>query len=449
MRFTTTRSTSRRAALYVAASCILLGACSPTAPPPLVPREVVASPPADPVRPCAREVAAGPAGAAAASSTPPVATVDRAANKIVLSGGEGVTLSALSRAVGDPAVLAELTPGEWLLGADLEILQGASLRVAAPEVRWLKLSSGTSGFASITALGGGLDISGACVTSWDVEQGRADAEYLDGRSFLLARDGAQMTIDRAELRYLGSGDVESYGLAWRTKGSGGRITNSIVSNLYFGLYTYEVSGLVVQDNEFYDNVLYGIDPHTGSRDLLIERNLVRNNGKHGIILAEDVVDSVIRDNVVYDNGHHGIVLYQNSDRNVVEGNESFGNAAQGINITESANNVIRANRVYDNAESGIGVGQNSRDNLVVDNNVRRNQQDGVRLVTEATQTELRANVIGENLRYGVYVDSDGAFSLAGNTIFGNQVGLLLKGSAEAPADANDLYGNSEIDIKRG
>jgi hypothetical protein len=44
---------------------------------------------------------------------------------------------------------------------------------------------------------------------------------------------------------------------------------------------------VVRDNEFHDNVLYGIDPHTDSHRLLIERNVVHHNGKHGIILAED------------------------------------------------------------------------------------------------------------------------------------------------------------------
>jgi hypothetical protein len=42
----------------------------------------------------------------------------------------------------------------------------------------------------------------ACVTSWDGPPDR------DGRSVLLA-EGAQMTIDHAELRHLGNGHVES------------------------------------------------------------------------------------------------------------------------------------------------------------------------------------------------------------------------------------------------
>ena len=128
-----------------------------------------------------------------------------------------------------------------------------------------------------------------------------------------------MTIDKAELHYLGFGDVESYGLSWRTEGSGGHLTNSDRRHLYFGLYSFDVGGLTISDNEVRDNVLYGIDPHTGSHNLTIERNIVHDNGKHGIILAEDCTDSVIRDNVVYRNQHHGIVLYLHSDRNLDRG----------------------------------------------------------------------------------------------------------------------------------
>ncbi len=444
---TRTRAVLRRAVLMTAALlCLSVAGCASDAPPPLAVRAVPADVPVDPAAPCSREAP----DAGAPERRPPArvsASFDPAANKIVLRAGEDVSLPALSRAVDDPAALRELAPGEWLLEADLEVLGGSSLRIAAPDVRWLKLSSGPRGFASVTAQGGGIDITGACITSWDTGQRQVDTDHEDGRSFLLARGGAQMTIDRAELRYLGHGDVESYGLAWRLEGSGGSITNSVVSHLYFGLYSYEVRDLVVTDNEFSHNVVYGVDPHTGSRNLRIERNLVHSNGKHGIILAEDCTDSVIRENVVYANQHHGIVLYLRSDRNVVEQNESFRNSAQGINVNESSGNVIRANRVYENIESGIAVGQSAQDNLVERNEIRANQQDGVRLVSASTRTDIRDNTIGENSRYGAYVDSDGEFTMAGNTIFGSQAGVLLAVPAVIPEDANRLFDNSEADIK--
>jgi parallel beta-helix repeat protein len=437
--------TAVRAVLVVVAFALLGSACSTPLPKPLVPREVPATAAVDPARPCSRSA---PAAARTDLAAPAGLDVryDSAMNTITLHHGQAVTLPALSAAVKRPSALREVAPGEWLLGANIQVLAGASLQITAGAVHWLKLTSDPAGFVSVRALGGGLDISGTCVTSWDVTQNRADTDDTDGRSFLLARDGSQMTIDHAELRYLGYGQVESYGLSWRTPGTGGRITDSIVSNLYYGLYTFEISGLVVQDNEFFDNLLYAIDPHTKSHDLRIEGNTVHDNGKHGIILAEDCTDSIIRDNVVYNNADHGIVLYLNSDRNVVEGNESFDNADQGININESSTNTVRGNRVYDNHGTGVGVSLGT-DNVLEQNQVRGNQQDGVRLVSDAARTTVRDNMIGDNVRYGLYVDTEGGFTLSKNTIFDNITGILLTGTAAVPVSDNSVYDNRDVDIK--
>jgi parallel beta-helix repeat protein len=447
-----TLQTPARTALLVgalgalgSALALVVSGCAPPPPQPLVRHEAAAAVETDPARPCTRDVT-GPAAPATPAPAAVEARFDPAQNAVLLTAGQGVTLPALARAVRNPDLLREEAPGEWLLGADLAVLPGASLQVGAPTVRWLKLLSTAGRYASVKAFGGSIDVNSTCITSWDPATGTVDVENADGRSYILARDGAQMNIDNAEIRYLGHGEVESYGLSWRTRGTGGKITNSISSHNYFGLYSYEVGGLVVADNEFHDNVLYGVDPHTGSHDLTIERNIVHDNGKHGIILAEDCVDSVIRDNIVYRNDHHGIVLYLRSDRNTIEGNESFANASQGININESHDNVIRGNNVYDNTESGIGITQTSQDNLVENNQSRGNQQDGVRVVSEAAQTTLRANTLGENGRYGVYVDIDGHVDIAGNLIFENRSGIMLKGSAVVPDDDNAIFDNHEAAI---
>jgi parallel beta-helix repeat protein len=444
----TRTSTAVRAVLVVVAFALLGSACSASVPPPLVRRVVPATAAVDPARPCSRPAPAVAQTARTARTAPAGLSVqyDSATKTIALHRGEAVTLPELSAAVKRPEALREVAPGEWLLGASIQVLPGASLQIAAPDVHWLKLTSDPAGFVSVRALGGGLNISGTCVTSWDVTQNRVDTDDADGRSFLLARDGSQMTIDHAELRYLGYSDVESYGLSWRLPGTGGRITDSIVSNLYYGLYTFEIGGLVVQDNEFYDNELYAIDPHTKSHDLRIEGNSVHDNGKHGIILADDCTDSIIRDNVVYNNADHGIVLYLNSDRNLVEGNESFGNADQGININESSTDTIRDNRVYDNHGTGVGVSL-GQDNVVEQNQVRGNQQDGLRLVSDAVRTTVRDNVVGENVRYGLYVDTEGGFTLSKNTIFENRTGILLNVAAASPAGDNSVYDNRDVDIK--
>jgi parallel beta-helix repeat protein len=140
------------------------------------------------------------------------------------------------------------------------------------------------------------------------------------------------------------------------------------------------------------------------------------------------------------------VLYLSADRNLVESNESFANAATGININQSADNIVRGNRSYDNIESGIGVAQTGRNNLVERNQIRGDQQDGVQLVSEASHTTLRDNTIGENARYGVYVDSTGPFALTGNTIFDNRTGIMLENAAPPPPTENRVFGNDKGDI---
>jgi parallel beta-helix repeat protein len=430
--------------VLVAAAALFASACSTPMPDPIAKEEARPKITIDPAEPCTREA---PAGApATGGGGAPTARFDATANTIRLTAGENVSLSALADRVGGNT-LREVGDGEWELRADISVEGDASLRIAAPEVRWLKLVSEGEKIASLKPLGGGsLEISGTCITTWDARTNTADTNLDDGRGYLLARDGATMNIDNAELRYLGNGDVESYGVSWRTEGTTGKITNTISSHNYFGMYSYEVGGLVATDNEFHDNILYGVDPHTGSHNMTIERNVVHDNGKHGIILAEDCTDSVIRENIVYRNAHHGIVLYLRSNRNTIEGNDTFANAAQGINVNESNDNVVRGNNVYDNAESGISVTQTAQNNLVENNQSRGNGQDGVRVVSESAQTTVRDNMVGENGRYGVYVDIDGDVDIADNTIFANRSGIMLKGSAVVPDGTNEIFGNHEAAI---
>ena len=438
-----------RLAAAAAALGLLVAGCSSSPPPDLQRRTVPAPVTSDPAKPCTKASAGAEAAASGGGSSGVTAALDRTTNTIRVTGGTGITLDRLSKAIGNPTALRELQPGEWLAGASIEIDKGASLTLSPPDVSWLKLRSVGPNYATLKAFGGGLALTGVCVSSWDDTKQQVDTNTADGRSFLLARDGGQMTVDKSQLAYLGFGDTQSYGLSWRTEASGGHVADSDISHLYFGVYSFDVGGLSITNNNVHDSVLYGIDPHTGSHNLKIQNNVVHDNGKHGIILAEDCVDSDISGNVVYRNQHHGIVLYQHSDRNTIVNNETFQNASQGININESGNNVIQGNKVYDNGESGIGIAQTGQDNALRDNDVRGNKQDGVRIVSEATTTELRDNVIGQNDRYGIYVDTDGPFTLAGNTIFANRTGLLLKGPSAPSSSGNSIFGNHEADIKNG
>jgi parallel beta-helix repeat protein len=376
-------------------------------------------------------------------------TYDGDSNTIVLREGSVTTLGGLGRALNRPELLRELAPGEWLLAAKLEIRKDAALTIAAPETRWLKLRSDDAGYVAIRAVGGQLELDKTCVSSWDVPRNDYDRNYEDGRSYVLARDGSRMVIRGSELRYLGYDQDESFGVAWRTPGTGGEIVDSYLAYNFFGLYTYEVSDLIIRGNEVHHNVLYGLDPHTRSLRLVIEDNVVHNNGKHGIILADACSNGVVRNNVVYNNLHHGIVLFQQSNTNVVEGNLVYGNGAQGINVNEAFTNTLRANIVYDNLEAGIGVGQGSGANQVIDNDVHANRKDGIVLYSDAVDTSVRKNMVRDNERYGIHVKSAGAVKINDNDVSGNKIGAYLnvEPAPEVAWDANRIEGNREADVR--
>jgi parallel beta-helix repeat protein len=376
---------------------------------------------------------------------------DTASNTIVVGPGSPMTLPALSRALGKPEALREQAPGEWLLAANLRIERGALLQVAGPDVQRLKLRSDAQGFVWIKALGGQLEFIDTCVTSWDEQRGQVDEQPDDGRSFVLARDGAWMTIRHSELSYLGYEANESYGVAWRTPGTSGQAIDSYFGHNFYGLYSYEASDLVIRGNEVHHSARYGIDPHTRSNRLTIEGNIAHHNGKQGIILAEECNDSVVRGNTVYNNDLHGIVIYQRSNGNLVEGNTSYGNGLQGINVNDASSATIRNNTVYGNGDAGIGLGQDANNNQLVGNLVRDNLKDGIYLYSGATGNQLRDNTVSGNARYGVYIKSAGNQLDQGNQITGNAVGVYLNASPtpQISRDANRIEGNRDADIRTG
>jgi len=380
--------------------------------------------------------------------TLPSVSYDATDNTIIVEEGSDITLSQISEALAQPQLLLQLQAGEWLLSANLLIERNASVRLAAPDVRWLKLASDEERFSWLKVRGGELEISGTCVTSWNAKEQRYDQNVEDGRSFVLARDGARMNIYDSELSYLGYPASESYGVAWRLAGTSGETLNSTFGYNYYGLYSYEASGLVIRGNEVHHSAKYGIDPHTNSNQLLIEDNLSHHNGKHGIILAEGCSSSIIRNNEVHNNTLHGIVIYQQSNNNWIEGNISYANGMQGININNSEQNTVRDNIVFDNTEAGIGVGRGSTKNIVSNNQTYDNKRDGIFVFNEASQNTIEHNTIHNNTRYGIYLKSDDNVAKH-NEVFSNEIGIYLRvdKAKSITLDGNDVYGNQSAEIE--
>jgi parallel beta-helix repeat protein len=376
---------------------------------------------------------------------------DAATNSILLNASVPTTLPEVAQELGRPDLLRQVSPGEWLLRANLRVGKQAVLQIAGPDVRWLKLRSDRQGFVWLKAFGGNLSFIDTCVTSWDVGRHNVDVDDVDGRSFVLARDGARMAIRDSELSYLGYFANESYGVAWRQPGTSGEAINSRFGHNFYGLYSYEVSSLQIRNNEVHHSIRYGIDPHSRSNELLIEGNISHHNGKHGIILAEECSGSTVRGNIVYGNKLHGIVIYQHSNGNLIAGNTSYSNGSQGININDASDNVIRDNLIYENVQVGIGIGQGSTNSLVVGNVVRDNHTDGISLYSGATGNIVRQNGVHGNARYGIYIKSPNNQIDAGNQVFDNQIGIFLNTSVmpTVSLEDNQVYGNRDANMRTG
>lgn len=96
----------------------------------------------------------------------------------------------------------------------------------------------------------------------------------------------------------------------------------------FGTSGLVVSGVKLKDNHVHDNEGIGIrvksKTATTTSDILVEDNLVLNNGADGILLV-DADDSEIKGNLVNDNGGDGIALTSDSTGNDIKSNFATGN----------------------------------------------------------------------------------------------------------------------------
>jgi parallel beta-helix repeat protein len=355
----------------------------------------------------------------------PVVSYLAANNTILVQGSTPTTLPAIAQALKRTDLLESPTAGEWLLKANLVIDRGAALTIAGSEVQHLKLQSSNTGFVSIHAVGGILIFRDTCVTSWDPKLGDVDTQIKNGRSYVLARDGAQMEIYGSELSFLGYNANESWGVSWRMPTTNGGAFNSRFGYNFYGLYIWNASGLVIENNEVHHSERYGIDPHTNANDLRVEGNRSHHNGRHGIILAEGCSNSIIRGNTVYNNQLHGIVLFNGSNENLIAGNTSYNNTLHGINVNNANQNRISKNTIYGN-EDGIGVSQNSRNTIVEHNTVSENLRDGIAVVTEAIATRVQFNTVRNNRRYGIYLKATGNILGSDNQVSSNGKGDIVE-----------------------
>jgi len=309
-------------------------------------------------------------------------------NRIYVTG-EGVTCTIAELSTYFPKQIIQQTSGIFLLRSSITIASGAELNISgsgaggtANEVRLLSNNSSVANSTvDITADYGKISTSSTKITSWDEAAAGPDLEYASfKRAFIRVRSKlvnsipqvSTMNINNSDIGYLGYNASESYGVVWKVSSTNfdqvdvlGSITNSRLHHNYFGAYTYGAYAMQITNNEFDNNVKYGIDPHDDSDYLTITGNNVHHNGNHGIICSKRCNNLTISNNTSAYNVGHGIMLHRSVDNSVVENNTVKYNSDAGIALFESNNNIIRGNTLEGNKNSlrlSVGASYNRFEN---------------------------------------------------------------------------------------
>ena len=160
--------------------------------------------------------------------------------------------------------------------------------------------------------------------------------------------------------------------------------------------------IIIDRNEFYDNIKYAIDPHTGTHNMTVSNNKVYNNNGIAVICSLDCYDVIFEQNEVYNNAGSGLMFSRATHDSTIRNNLIYNQyeSAYPISISESQNNEIYGNNIS-NSTGGISVHnplEVDEDGMSSSNRIHNNSFDGV-------QNAIRA-----------LASSDNTFS---NNIFGN------------------------------
>jgi parallel beta-helix repeat protein len=326
--------------------------------------------------------------------------------RLELLGGR-MDLPSLAEALardGRPDILAR-RDGAWLLSRSLVIGPGAALEVRKTTLR---LRSEPNRFVGLEARGGRLEITGSTVTSWAPAAGRPDERLEDGRAWVLARDGAVLDVLGSRMERLGYARADRYGVAWRTRATGGTISRSSFAGNWYGAYLRD------------------------SRNLHIEDNVFRHNGRHGLMLAAGCPNATVRANQSSGNAGHGVVVSQGSNDVTLAGNEVHDNHRSGIDVNNSLRLRLTGNVVYGNG-LGLHVHGRSRSIVAEANRLTANRLDGLRVSSAAAQVTASRNLIDFNRRAGVFIAHGAAEIGPANRLLDNEMGIWLSGDARGTA----------------
>jgi parallel beta-helix repeat protein len=261
------------------------------------------------------------------------------------------------RTIHDPSILEKLEQdGEYLLKANLRVADGVTFEMTSDEdgLQYLKIA-GANGII----VHGKILIDGVKITSWnassnDVIQQDRNGTIHRGYVQFAASEGSQ--IINSEFAYLGDVQPGRRGFDLLGEGDGEpshdiAIRNSKFHDMWFAFYSNGAYNIVVDGNEYYNNIKYALDPHTVTHDMNITNNYLHHN-PIGVICSDGCFNILIEGNVIDHNTDYGIFFSRNTHDSIARNNQIY-NVSTGIMVSESPNNQIYNNTIEEATSQGI------------------------------------------------------------------------------------------------
>jgi poly(beta-D-mannuronate) C5 epimerase len=333
------------------------------------------------------------------------------------------------QAINDPEILEqeEEQEGQYILNANLEVADGVTFEMTSEEdgLQYLKIT-GANGII----VHGRIEISGIIITSWDTETDSPISQTETGsvpRAFINLRVSEGGFIEDSEAAFLGYDAPPRRGIDLGESTDGPShdfaIRNSRIHDNWMGFYSAGAYNIIIDGNEFYGNIRYAIDPHTGTNNMTVSNNEVYNNRGIAVICSLDCYDVIFEGNEVYNNAGSGLMFSRATHDSIIRNNIIYNQyeSAYPISISESQNNEIYGNHIS-NSTTGISIHnplQLDEDGMSSDNRIYDNTFDGVqnamRAVASSNNT-FSSNVFGNVTDFHYIMTSNASMDIE-NQIF--------------------------------
>jgi mannuronan 5-epimerase len=383
----------------------------------------------------------------------PCIDYDAAENTIVINCS--TSFLDVVQTINDPEILENLGNGEYLLNANLEVADDVTFEMTSSSsnedggLQYLKIT-GTNGII----VHGRIEISGIIITSWDTETDSPVSQTDTGsvpRAFITLRESEGGFVHGSEIAYLGYQEFGRRGFDLFGDGPSHdlEIRGSKFHDMWFAFYSREAYNITVDGNEYYNNIKYALDPHSGTHDMSITNNWLHHN-PIGAICSDRCYNILIEGNLVEHNTDYGIFLSRNTHDSIARNNQIY-NATIGIMISESPNNQIYNNTIEEVTSQGIRLqnpelpddGGFTENNLVYHNTII---SSGEGIGATRSHDNILENNRFSDIESGEYILSGDSSIMIRGQQFDN---YLIAEEGSAPSNLVEIVDSGTIEVTEG